>query len=106
MANGMVIKVSTEQMESAASTVEAKLNEMRNAFSDLEQTMKNTTSYWQGDGAEHYRSVQQKSKDGIDQALRRMTEEVTDLRKMAGIYKEAESKVTTQAASLPNDVIS
>ena len=104
--SNFVIKVSTEQMQQASDTVDSKLSTMKNAFEALDNTVDSTKSYWQGEGAEHYRSAYKQSRSSIEEVLARLKEEVTDLRKMAGIYTAAENTNKAQAAALPSDVIS
>ena len=106
MMTGMVIKVSTERMRAAADSVESKMNVMRDSFDELDSIMRNCTSYWEGDGADHYRQVYDSYKDDISEVLARLREQIMDLRQMAGIYEQTEQTNTSKGASLPDDVIS
>ena len=89
----IVLKVSTERINASASTVEGELSKVRASFDDLDGIMNRMSSYWEGEGANHYRSVYTKYKDDM-------------LRQMAGVYETAEKQTSQVGTSLPNDVIS
>ena len=61
----IVLKVSTERINASASTVEGELSKVRASFDDLDGIMNRMSSYWEGEGANHYRSVYTKYKDDM-----------------------------------------
>lgn len=102
---GIAIKVDTDRLVSAASDVEAKIGQMERVFSDMEQKIRASVYFWEGDGASAYMAAYQRKKDIIDVAFRRFRENVTDLREIAGVYERAERETTEAVAELPSDCI-
>ena len=102
----IVLKVSTERINASASTVEGELSKVRASFDDLDGIMNRMSSYWEGEGANHYRSVYTKYKDDMLATMTKISKRISDLRQMAGVYDTAEKQTSQVGTSLPNDVIS
>lgn len=102
----ITLKVSTDKMNAAASAVEGYLSKVRSCFDELDGTMRRTSSYWEGAGADHYRSRYESYKTEISQIVARINEQIRDLRNMAGVYDTAERSASQVGMSLPDDVIS
>ena len=101
----MRIRVATPILAERTDSAEQKINDIRNRFERMRQVVQNSGSYWEGDANEAHRREFQEYQDSIQEALARFTENVTDLRKIANIYQEAENEVQNISQDLPLDVI-
>ena len=88
---GQVI-VTTEQMRNQSAEVKTLLNEMKNRFGRLEETIKGTSAYWSGEAG---------GINLVEEMLARYLEHVTDLEKMAGVYETAEAAAEQAGDALP-----
>ena len=99
------LSVSTEQMKAASDSVENRLSTMKTVFDELDTIVKRTSSYWEGEGAEHYRGLYEGYRNDITEIIARLNEQINDLRIMAGIYEQAEAGASSISTGLPDDVI-
>lgn len=99
------IRVSTEVLETRANAAEEKINDVRKRFERIAEIVNNSTGYWEGEANDAHRREYQEYQSEIEEALLRFQENVTDLRQIAGIYREAESETTSFSGDLPVDVI-
>lgn len=102
----IILKVSTEQMNTAASTIESELSNVRKSFDEIDGIMRRMTTYWEGEGATRYSLSYNNFKDEELVIMARISEQIRDLRDMSGVYSTAEKDATQIGTSLPNDVIS
>lgn len=100
-----MLSTDPELMGQKAVVVQAKINQMRNAFNSLEYAVDRTKMYWHGEAGDVYRTTFRGEKENIDIMLRRLSEHVTDLQNMAAIYAGAEKEAEDLASDLPSDVI-
>lgn len=105
MAISGTVKVSTEEMENKANEMNAKIQNMKKSLQQLRGLINKSTSYWQGDAANKYRSAYKSYESEINNMMKKLNEHSSDLLVMAGIYKEAESANDSLANTLPDDVI-
>lgn len=98
-------KVTPEELRRQSTAVSSTVTNVRNKFSNLERTIRNTTSFWKGDASDAFRSVYGDFKDEIEEIINRLSEHITDLERMAGVYDQAEVKANELLESLPSDVI-
>ncbi len=98
-------KVTPDQLERQSESVSNSVAKIEHSFGEIEDIIKATASYWNGDAADLFRSTAEDFKDEVATMLLRMTEHVDDLKKMAGIYEKAEAEVQETIQSLPADVI-
>lgn len=101
----MRIKVETSVLEARADSVEQKIRLVRKRFDTIGETVAGSVNYWEGDANNAHRREYQEYQDEIEEALARFEENVTDLRKIAGIYKEAAKETERFSQDLPSDVI-
>ena len=101
MALSGYLLVQPAQLSAQAAVVEQKINALVHEFSDMEQLMKGTTSYWGGEAGDFHREQYLSYKNYIEEMIRRYREHVADLRQMAGVYDTAERVAVTAADSLP-----
>lgn len=99
------IKVETAAMEARADAAQQKIQAVRERFSKIGEIVSNSRSYWEGDAGDAHRREYQEYQEEIEEALLRFQENVTDLRKIAGIYKEAADQTAQLSYDLPSDVI-
>ena len=103
---GIRIVVKTEQLKTAAERVRSEVRNVRKAFAQLETTVNNSSSYWQGKGNQEYKQVVARKTERVNTALTAFEENAVDLEMIAGIYEETESSaVNSVQAYLPEDVI-
>lgn len=99
------IKVATNVLAERANSAEQKINDVRTRFERMSQIVQNSRNYWEGDANNAHRREFQEYWDDIEEALARFMENVTDLRKIANIYQEAENETENLSQNLPWDVI-
>lgn len=101
----MKIKVSTEALIAAASEASAQISRVSAEFDEIDRTVKNSSSYWEGEGHDAYLGSYSRRIDRIQNALNRFKEHITDLEQIAGVYEETETEVMESTDPLPMDVI-
>lgn len=105
MADGIVFKVSTEELNACAEEVQGSLTDMNHRFSSIAEAVNRSNAYWQGEAAEKHRRIYSEMKETIDEIMSRLGEHVTDLRSMAQVYAEGEAQVAELSYDLPSDVL-
>lgn len=105
MDSGMKLKVKPDRLESVSEQVNIAINKVEKSFQQIENIVERSSRYWEGEGRTAYVSSYRKKKNTVNIAIRRLRENVTDLQRIAGIYKEGERKAFQVAESLPKDVI-
>ncbi len=101
----MRIRVATPVLAERADSAQQKILDVRNRFERMREVVQNSRSYWEGDANEAHRREFEEYQEDVQEALARFMENVTDLRKIANIYQEAESEVHNISQDLPLDVI-
>ncbi|MBQ4066290.1 MAG: WXG100 family type VII secretion target [Clostridia bacterium] len=99
------IKVTPDELRRQSDTVSAGVNIIRDKFEDAKRLTNTSAAYWNGDAADKFRAVYAGYEDEIQEIIARISEHITDLRSMAGIYEAAEGEAEEAAESLPSDVI-
>lgn len=99
------IRVETSVLEERADFAEQKIQCVQSHFEKIDQIVKNSKNYWEGDANDAHIREFQEYQDDIDEILARFRENVTDLRKIAGVYQEAEKAAAEISSDLPMDVI-
>ena len=107
MANGsnFINKVTPQRLVEVSGEVDAKIRTLENALRDIDQQVRGSKKYWEGDANSAHMQTYQKKVDVINQALKRFREHTDDLRRMAGVYTQAENKATQNARALKVDQI-
>lgn len=101
----MRIKVQTEILEMRANAAEQRIRTVRNRFENIAATVNVSRNYWEGDAADAHRREFQEYRDEIEESLMRFQENIEDLRKIAGIYRECETENQNLTEDLPGDVL-
>ena len=99
------VVVTPEALYTQAEAVAKRISSMQAQFDAVSSAVSGTSSYWVGDAGDAYRAVYEERKPEIEEIFKRLSEFVTDLEKIAGVYEETESAVTEIAEDLPADVI-
>lgn len=105
MDNGMKLRVKPNRLEIVSDKVNTAINKVEKSFQQIENIVEKSSGYWEGEGRIAYVSSYRKKKNTVNIAICRLRENVTDLQKIAGIYKEGEKKAFQVAEGLPKDVI-
>ncbi|MBE6707692.1 MAG: WXG100 family type VII secretion target [Ruminococcaceae bacterium] len=98
-------KVTPDELRAQSVAVSNKVQSIRTRFNEMERTVSSSNTFWNGEAADNFRSVYAGFKDEIAEILSRLSEHITDLEKMAGVYETAENAVNETIESLPSDVI-
>lgn len=101
---GMILKVTPVEMKNKAASIEKKISEVEKSFGEIDKIIKATQRYWIGEASDQHIQNYEKKTDDIDNAIKNLKEHPVDLRKMAGIYEEAEDTAQQLAAALPIDI--
>ena len=99
------IKVSTEVLQSKASTVDGLIGKMNRQYDELYRHIKSIAGYWKGEASDKSMERCEEDKTLVTAMLQRLKVYPEDLREMAGIYDAGEKQVIDSASSLPFDVI-
>lgn len=99
----MRIKVNTELLKERATTTKCKLKKIQNHFEKMEEIVCHSKHHWEGEANEAYCKAFSEYQIEIDEILKRMTEHITDLEKMAHIYTSTESNI--MKLDLPANVL-
>ncbi len=103
--DGFVLKVDPVDLQAAADALARKINLMKNQFQSMISKVDSTAHYWEGDAANKYRAEFKGESPEFDEAFARMSEHVTDLYNIAGVYTGVEKAATELASDLSSDVI-
>ncbi len=99
------ILVSESVMEARASDAEQCIRKVKQNFEKIAGIVSGSASYWNGSAGDAHRREFQEYRDETNEAIARLSENVTDLRKMAGIYREAQSQAEQLSRDLPADIV-
>lgn len=99
------IKVNTSVLEEKAGLAEEKIREVRERFERIKGYVDSSRQYWEGEAGDAHRREYQDYQDEIAEALARFQENVTDLRQIAGIYRDVQTEAESFSKDLPVDVI-
>lgn len=102
---GMQIRVAPEILAQRADAAERKIKDVRQRFEQIHQIVNRSQNYWEGNANQAHRREYQEYLDEIEKVLLHFEENVTDLRKIGGIYKAVETVTTETSHDLPRDVI-
>lgn len=104
-ASGMRLKVKTEELVTAASEVQTRIDAMRRLFDTAGDIVRKSSSYWEGSGQTAYLRAYQTKYDSVENALRFFESHVRNLQTMAGVYEAAEAAASAAVETLQEDVI-
>ncbi len=106
MAGGSIhVKVDPRKLLEESRAVESTVSAIKKDF-DYVRSIVNGTSYWQGDAEKKHKKIFSDNEEDIREILKRLGEHPVDLRKMAGVYSDAEQENEQRANRLPDGVIS
>lgn len=100
-----IIKVSPEALVQKAEVVEGKISTMETKFTNMNNIISKSSTYWGGNAGDAHRKVYKEYVPEITEIFKRLTEHVKDLNAMAGVYSAAESTVKEIEESLPTNLI-
>lgn len=103
--SGIKIKVKPEELENIASEAENSINILRNQFAQAEQIITRSSSYWEAEGHTAYLQSYRSKNANMEYYLQKFSDHITDLKTIAGIYKDTEAKAVEISQSLESDVI-
>lgn len=99
------LKVTPEEMQTAAGELSGYIGRMTECFDALKRTMQSSSAYWTGDAANAHRELYSQQIPKTEEFIRRLNEHVKDLNTMAGVYQEAEQTATNKAEELPMSML-
>lgn len=98
-------RVTPEVLQEKSQQIGAEVSTLRTLFSDTEQMVSNTRSFWQGEAGDAHRAAYDSQKELFSTMVNRLQEYVTDLNQIAGNYIQFEKEVKEIQDALPSDVI-
>ena len=99
------LKVSPEEMHSAASELSGYVSAMDQSFRAMRNVMNSSASYWVGVAGDAHRQLYQQQIAKTEEIIARYSEHITDLNAMAGVYTEAEGSAQARAEEMPNSIL-
>ncbi|WP_455713957.1 WXG100 family type VII secretion target [Anaerosporobacter sp.] len=103
---GGIIKVTPETLYQKAEAVQDKISTMQTKFNNMLDVVSKCNSYWIGNAGDAHRKIYKEYEPEITEIFKRLSEHVTDLNAMAGVYSDAEKTVKEVAENLPTNLIS
>lgn len=105
MASGIILKVDPNTLISQSSAVKNEISKIERYWSNIQNLVIKSKSYWEGDAGDVHQRYLKDIKDDVNQTIKRLKEHPDDLLKMAQLYEQAESQASALASALPDDVI-
>ena len=105
--NGQMVtfKVTTDQLRETSDRIRTGTRNIQTDLKEMQESVSRTTAFWEGEGAESCRNAFAQFQDGIQELIARLSEHVSDLNAMAGIYDEGESQAVQATEVLSENVI-
>lgn len=100
-----IIRVTPEQLETAAGEFSTKGTAVGNITSQMVQLVDSLNSVWEGDASAAYIGKFRQLDEDIQKMVRMIQEHSNDLNEMARVYREAELANQDEIAALAGDVI-
>ena len=100
-----ILKVTPEQLISAASDFQTKGNTINTLTGEMMTLVTGLSSAWEGDAATAYITKFKSLEDDIQKLVNMVREHSNDLNEMAKVYQNAESQNAEEASGLSGDVI-
>ena len=101
----ITVKVSTAQLDAAASQFDASRDKCINMVRRMMNTCTGLKGSWKGEAANNYYNKLQQIQGDLEDMKRIIDEHSKDLRAIAKVYTQTEDTVGRQAASLNTDVL-
>lgn len=105
MASGIILKVEPSVLISQSNQVSAEINKIERYWSNIQNYVSKTKSYWEGDASNLHQRYFNDLKNDVNQIIKRLKEHPKDLLEMAKLYEQAEREASSLSISLPSDVI-
>lgn len=99
------IKVDPQDLKRQSQDVQTVIQTIKKDFDTIRRIVR-SANYWQGDASKKHKKLFEDNEQDINEILKRLNEHPVDLRKMAGVYSEAEEASIELANKLPDSVIS
>lgn len=99
------IRVSSERIRETGERIREKTNCLGNRLGEMQDTVKMTAGFWEGEAGDLCREAFEQFREDIAELTARLTENVEDLEKIAGVYDESERAAQEEAEALPENVI-
>ena len=99
------LKVTPEELMTKASELSSAGTTIRNITSSMTDIVNSLSSIWQGDDATAFTTKFNGLQDDIEKVNGKIQEHVNDLNEMASAYKSTSNASTSDAGSLPTDVV-
>ena len=102
---GLMLKVTPEELQTTSDAVKTQMGAIERNWRGLCEIVDASGAYWEGDAGDCGRRLLANIREDVQTIIKRLNEHPTDLLKMAGIYKDTESKAADMANTLPDNVI-
>ena len=91
------IQVTSSFLNIRAQKIESCIKEMRGILFNTNDTVTKSSYYWIGDAGNTHRYIYKQFNDQLAPVFQRFTDQVQNLRQMAGVYNDVEEDVTELA---------
>ena len=98
--------VTPEEMERTAGELDGVRGQVESITQQMLDEARNMTAVWEGEASNAFITKFNTLEDDMRRMGNMVREHVSDLRDMAGIYKNAEAQNEAEAQALPSDAIS
>lgn len=106
MAENVYLKVNPETMDLKAGEIEGRIQKIEQKWKSLYQKTLEVAAFWEGESSDAEWKDIRYIQDDMEQILKRLREHPSDLRQMAGIYKETEKGAAQVSSALKAGFIS
>lgn len=94
-----------ERMAETAEWSEQEIKKIEAGMEKLQETVRQTTAYWQGQGSDHYRKEAAALMEAGKELMKPIKKQPVILMKISGIYKIKETENVEITRSLPVDIL-
>ncbi len=101
----IVLKVEPGVLKQMAADIEQEISHVEGQFQALDSEITKTKGFWEGSASDLHQNRYNAMKDKIQESVKRLKSNPTNLLTMAGIYEETETTVTEASQALDDDVI-
>lgn len=95
-----VLKVTPEELRTAANTFKSKKEQMQTAYGEMQKANNTLDTSWNGQASDAFKTQFESMYKNLSQAEQKMSDAVEELEKAAGIYDDVEQQIESSVKQL------
>lgn len=101
----ITLQVSPEMLTGTAESISRKIDNLSNAFSEINQKINGMRNYWEGCVADEKVNNYNKQGDNISNMIKNLKSYVDELKAISSNYARTESTITSATNELPSNIL-